>query len=439
MWKSLLCLWQREPWIGSLKQPGIGAMRDALLKERPEGAARLVEAIRHDAVVSGLTHTFYRYPARFSPEFARAAIELFTDAGDVVLDPFMGGGTVGVEAIVSGRQFIGCDVSSLATFISEVKATPLTAAELVELDAWLILTLPQLNIWRPSERPAEWIEKGYQRNIGDKKTWRIRKILEQSVSAVEDLNSWNAQRFARCLILRTGQWALDGRRTVPGVADFRLRLVEFYLDMRKGMEAYVQALASLGLEEGGIEAVFLNRTAVGLDEEEALRSRPPPKLILTSPPYPGVYINYHRWKVRGRKETPAPFWLTSTLDGSGISHYLMGWRQEPGLKSYWRNLSNILAALKKTCGPDTWIVQMVGFADADDHLHRYLQAMDEAGFDEVHLDSTADRGDRIWRDVPGRRWYAAYQASTRSTSQEVVLVHRPRQNQASSSSSSSSV
>ena len=38
----------------------------------------LLDAINDRKVVSGLTHGIYRYPARFSPVFARAAIELFT-------------------------------------------------------------------------------------------------------------------------------------------------------------------------------------------------------------------------------------------------------------------------------------------------------------------------------------------------------------------------
>ena len=34
----------------------------------------------------------------------------FTDPGDVILDPFLGGGTTGAVAVATGRKFIGCDV-----------------------------------------------------------------------------------------------------------------------------------------------------------------------------------------------------------------------------------------------------------------------------------------------------------------------------------------
>ena len=38
-------------------------------------------------------------------------IEKFTYPGDVIMDPFLGGGTTGVCAVSMGRRFIGCDIS----------------------------------------------------------------------------------------------------------------------------------------------------------------------------------------------------------------------------------------------------------------------------------------------------------------------------------------
>src|ERR1035437_1861328 len=74
-------------------------------------------------------HEFYRYPARFTPSFARAAIAAFTRRGDLVLDPFVGGGTTLVEARLAGRLALGSDLNPLAVFVSRVKARPHTAAE----------------------------------------------------------------------------------------------------------------------------------------------------------------------------------------------------------------------------------------------------------------------------------------------------------------------
>ena len=83
--------------------------------------ANLVVAARDATPVSGLTHTFYRYPARFSPTFARAAILAFSKPGDWVMDPFAGGGTTLVEAVALSRNALGIDISELAAFVCEAK------------------------------------------------------------------------------------------------------------------------------------------------------------------------------------------------------------------------------------------------------------------------------------------------------------------------------
>ncbi len=93
----------------------------------------LRRSARDSDPVDGLTHNFYRYPARFSPRFVRTVIEEFSEVRELVFDPFMGGGTTLVEAMALGRQAVGTDISSLATFVSEVKTTVLTDEDLQAL------------------------------------------------------------------------------------------------------------------------------------------------------------------------------------------------------------------------------------------------------------------------------------------------------------------
>jgi hypothetical protein len=93
-------------------------------------AGEVLAGATNTAHVSGLTHNFYRYPARFSPQFASSIIKAFSKPGELVFDPFMGGGTTLVEACALGRQAIGSDVSSLATFISEVKTSILSQEDI---------------------------------------------------------------------------------------------------------------------------------------------------------------------------------------------------------------------------------------------------------------------------------------------------------------------
>ena len=128
--------------------------------------------------VVGLTHDFYRYPARFPPQFTRAVIKAFTAPGDLVLDPFMGGGTTIVEAKALGRHAIGTDISKLATFVSRTKSTVLSENDHSVVTDWFEYMNQSINLDKPSYRPIEWIEKGYQKNINCKKTWPIRISLQ---------------------------------------------------------------------------------------------------------------------------------------------------------------------------------------------------------------------------------------------------------------------
>ena len=41
-------------------------------------------------------------------------VERFTTAGQVILDPFLGGGTTGVAALRRDRIFIGADINATA-------------------------------------------------------------------------------------------------------------------------------------------------------------------------------------------------------------------------------------------------------------------------------------------------------------------------------------
>ncbi|MCD6403178.1 MAG: hypothetical protein J7K98_02530, partial [Candidatus Aenigmarchaeota archaeon] len=81
-----------------------------------------------------LTHTFHSYPARFIPQIPRTFIEIFTQRGDVVLDPFCGCGTTLVESRLLGRNSIGNDLNPLAVLISKVKTTIVPNHELIQLE-----------------------------------------------------------------------------------------------------------------------------------------------------------------------------------------------------------------------------------------------------------------------------------------------------------------
>jgi DNA methylase len=377
----------------------------------------LIDAINYRGVVTGLTHDFYRYPARFSPLFARTAVELFTRPGDTVLDPFAGGFTSLVEALAAGRNAVGIDISELAVFLGRVKTAVLNEREVERLRTWAQDTAPALSPCLPVERHELWREAGYQVNL----PWRFRKVAEQALNRTNSLPE-RVQRAARCVVLKTVQWAVDCKEQLPTAGGFRDRLWEHALAMADGYRALRKRILANG-GKGQVEVFHATADDVAKLSSDLLR-RCPPTLVVTSPPYPGVHVLYHRWQVRGRRETSAPFWIADCRDGQGAAFYTFGDRRKHD-EGYFGRLQSTFAAIRQVVAAGCVVVQLVGFARPHEHLSRYLEAMRRAGFEEYDPVGEGRRPSEqeFWRSVPNRKWYNWLRPEINAAS-EVLLLHR---------------
>lgn len=384
--------------------------------------SRIIKAARDMSPVSGLTHGFYRYPARFSPFFVRGAIEEFTEPGDWVFDPFAGGGTTLVEAMASGRNSLGIDISSLSAFVCEAKTQLVTSRDVRAFERWMARIPGIVNMHEPGFHFGEYADAGYYRNLEGAQFWRIRKAIEQCLVSVERLRPKKPGVLARCTVLRTAQWALDSRKKLPSVGEFRDKLSVFAAQILEGATELRQRVEALPEVYRPIVRI-LNRQTKGAEMSQVVGRTPSPKLIVTSPPYPGIHVLYHRWQVDGRREAPAPFWIANKLDGAGLSHYTLGDRKNPGLRTYFQNLRENFSSISQIAGPETVIVQMVAFSDREWQLPKYLQTMEECGLEEVIPWGLDDFDQRLWRDVPNRKWHASQKIKANGA-KEVVLVHR---------------
>jgi hypothetical protein len=375
--------------------------------------AELKAAARDDAPVAGLTHSFYRYPARFSPKLASRAIELFSEPGDLVLDPFSGGGTTVIEALARGRRAIGTDINELATFVGRLKTVRLSPEDEEAVRQWATTQVPRLRYFHRLVEPLT--SEASRRNLTAPGVRVIRKLAALALESAPELANGKVRTVVRGTILAVTQWALDGRRVVPSASEYRERLRVTALEM---LDRTADLWATA--DNGGPPdpPLVMTLDACDLGRLEPFRKGARADLVVTSPPYPGVHVLYHRWQVEGGRETPAPYWIAASRDGRGAAYYTMGARNSHSDDGYFSRVQVRMRAIREVMKPGAVMVQVVGFSEPTRQLRRYLRSMTASGFTEYR-----PRGaHRIWRAVPGRKWHAI-QRSAAPAAREVVLVH----------------
>jgi hypothetical protein len=399
----------------------------SILHLEKEQSDNLVKAVVSAKRVSGHTHTYYRYPARFSPEFIRNVIETFTDVGDLVIDPFVGGGTTLVEARSLGRQSLGIDLNNLAAFVSKVKTSILTNEDIDQVKYWSTCIPEQLSLNYILE--YDFLSDQYFKNLNSPHIWPIRNSISLAIDAIEEINSKKHKNFLRCALLKTSQWALESRKHTPSASIFRDKLqknINQMIDSNREYRTVVSRMDKLWKPNGNKRTTVLSRPTQGIESDVSVKKLKKPSLIITSPPYPGVHVLYHRWQVNGRRETPIAYKIANVLDGSGSSYYTFGDRHEENLTGFFTSTYKTFKSLANISSDKTIVAQMIAFSDISWQLPLYLETMQKAGFEENKIHGLKHYGDgRIWRDVPNRKWHATLKGKTQS-SKEVVLFHKLR-------------
>jgi hypothetical protein len=335
----------------------------------------------------------------------------------------MGGGTAIVEALVLGRRAVGNDLNSLATFIAKVKTSPLDDVSTRALRQWAHLVVPSLSYRVSCEDVAPFIDPDRTRNLDLPCARFIKKVIAQAIGTTGGLPTARARNFARCAILRAGQWALDWRNGQASVRGFREKLRATASEMLDSLADFAAQVQQY-VRHNPVDLHLLNVDAANIHASPFFsEGREKAALVVTSPPYPGVHVLYHRWQVDGRRETPAPYWIADCQDGEGASFYNFGDRRQADLDAYFRTSLETLLSIRRVMGQDAYMVQMIAFSDPEAQLPRYLGNMKTAGFREVLPSTAGSDGNRIWREVPHRKWHAAINGRTHS-SREAVLIHR---------------
>lgn len=255
----------------------------------PGEAAKLAECLDVDPEVRlPLTHGFHTYPARMHPHTAERAIARFGGKSGAVLDPFVGSGTVAVEALRAGRAFAGVDISAVALEIAWARTRVFKGHEerLVEREGVEIAQ-------RASRVDADELRgPGWGRDV---ESWFSPHTLREIalVSAmIDDVKRDDLRRVLRVvlssILIRLSKQASDSVTVVdrdwrpwPAKATYRM-----FAEKCKETARSLGFLAK-DLRDRGVKAV---EPEFWLEDARTVKLPKAAFAIgVTSPPYPGTY------------------------------------------------------------------------------------------------------------------------------------------------------
>lgn len=253
--------------------------------------------------VQAHVHGFHSYPARLHPETARRLILELCAPGKAVLDPFCGSGTVVVEARSLGRRAFGSDLNPLAVELTRLKAGGVTR----EFADALAREKEQVVLHALERKRAE---LGPTEKYGpeDRTLFAPHVLLEldglrSGIEAIRDRTVRNALALVHSALLtklseRTSDSSTrEQKKRISG--GFAIRFFGMKTDelVRRALE--YSTLVPPGTPPPRVQIADARRL-------EFLRDASV-RLIVSSPPYPGVYDYYEHHRVRLR-------WLR--LDGA---------------------------------------------------------------------------------------------------------------------------
>lgn len=385
---------------------------------------QIIKSVKDQSRVKGITHRFYTYPAGFSPKFVSSAIENLTEKGDVVLDPFMGGGTSVVEGMRLGRKTVGTDLNYISFFVTKVKTTILSLKQKTFIEDWILTLDKKLKSKIISDKFTKNALDliNYQR-LGKGQIYRLKQIISGCsffLKRLKKVKNKNTNDFLRLLILRSMQSTLHNKRPICEFKTFKQKIKSNCFDMLDGMnelETNVQLNSSKKILSN---SSIYNRSAAKCLINKNLKSKKT-KLIITSPPYPGINVYYGTWQIHGRRNTSLPYLILGMDHPVNRSILNFQHPKNKNLKIYFKTMEKVFSSLYKASNKKTLLMQLVAFNKLDGIFDQYLATMKKCGFKEIQLNGKK----RIWRTVPSRSWQATHAKGELSSSKEVLLLHKP--------------
>lgn len=276
--------------------------------------ARALDVSDEDERVLAHVHGFHSYPARLHAETAKTLIEALSASGDSVLDPFCGSGTVPVVARQLGRRAFGSDLNPLAVELARVKA-----AGMSESFARALLSAAAGVVEHARARQEAELGPTHPYGPEDRKEFATHVLLaldglRDGIEHIEE----RGVRYALFLVLSACLTKLSEKRADSSSAHQPKRIARSFPFRFFLMKA--EDLAKRELEFTALVPPKTPPARLEICDARRLGYLPAKqvKLVLSSPPYPGVYDYFEHHATRMR-------WLR--LDGRKLEQGEIGTRR----------------------------------------------------------------------------------------------------------------
>ncbi len=326
-------------------------------------------------------HTLFSYPAKFQAAVPSYLIEKLTLPRDLVLDPFGGGGTSAACAQQLGRPFVHYDLSPFSCLVASAKT-----AAVAKKDRERALAL--LNAPAPSRRSSllsaeEKMLLGPEVSLAFAHGWGVVKKLR---GQNEDLAAIVAVVLAKLV-------KVCGRRDSGKRREQKARKHVDYVaaQVRKYCE-YLERHPA----HSGPRLAERRKIRCASNHELRLRNRSV-DLIVTSPPYPGVDIEYAQIQLQRRDLKRC---YRSDLPLRMAQEFFPGPTPTKkqlcngGENSYFANAEKSLLEMRRVLRRGRLAFVYCGFKTELDQK-RYEAAVKRAGFRIRHQSTVLLSGDRV--------------------------------------------
>jgi DNA modification methylase len=364
--EALAALSKRHDWT-----PGMGecicsehmAAREILSRdEAKQGYVCLLEVVephlsskkdRH------LVHQIFSYPAKFQGYLPTALIEALTSTGDKVCDPYSGGGTTSAAAALLGRQCYGIDLNPIAVVVSRAKTTSISNATLTKSVALLRSLKPEK---RKLLSETEWELMGTS----------LASFAEAVWSSLNRKRNDAATPLLATLLIKRIKLSCRRDKTHIRTAPFADHINYVVAELHDAFRGFQQAenFGEVVIDHGSNHEMDLKTASIDL--------------IVTSPPYPGVDVEYNLIQLQ-RRDLGRCF---RSDVGIRISESVLGRSAAISKKdlcdggiagSYWSNTELSLKEMNRVLKKDALSFLYVGFKTLIDRA-RFEKLADLAGF-----------------------------------------------------------